>query len=144
MPHLSDEILENTFMNGLKPIIKAEVLCFLPVDLEDMMEKAQLVEDKEITREEEEKPKLGAIRAQTSVKTGSGQKKDGPKTVEAHTTQTITLASNPNLNTKKEGGMRRLSDTEFQARKEKGQCFKCEEKYTRLGIDVRPKNSEQW
>lgn len=63
LPHLTNEVLKNTFMNGLKLVIKVEVLCFRPVGLEDMMEKAQLVEDKEIMREEEERPKLGMGRA---------------------------------------------------------------------------------
>lgn len=49
LPHLTDEILENTFMNGLDPVIQSEVRCMKPVGLEDMMDKAQLVEDRETT-----------------------------------------------------------------------------------------------
>lgn len=37
LPHLTDELLENAFMNRLKLMIKAEVLCFRPVGLEDVM-----------------------------------------------------------------------------------------------------------
>ena len=36
--------------------------------------------------------------------------------------------------------MKRLSDAEFQARKEKGLCFRCNEKYSH---DHRCKNREQ-
>lgn len=33
LPHLSDEILENTFMNGLVPWVRAEVECWESVGL---------------------------------------------------------------------------------------------------------------
>lgn len=40
LPHLSDEVLEGTFLNGLSPEIKTEVMCFEPVGLEAMMKAA--------------------------------------------------------------------------------------------------------
>lgn len=90
LPHLSDEILENTFINGLKPVMQAEVRCFRPVDPEDMMEMAQLVEDRETTRDEEEGPRVSRPKAQTETKVhyeakiDYGPKKETPKFKEAH------------------------------------------------------------
>lgn len=42
----------------------------------------------------------------------------------------ITLMSNANNNPRREGDIRRMTDVEFQAQRDKGLCFKCEEKYT--------------
>lgn len=43
LPHLSGEILENTFMDGLIPWVRAEVKCWDPVEIVKMMKVAQLV-----------------------------------------------------------------------------------------------------
>lgn len=113
LPHLTDEILENTFMNGLKLVIKAEVLCFRLVGLKDMMEKAQLVEGRDTTRDEEERPRSGQSRAISEKKMGVGLKKEGPKPIETHHTRTITLTNSPIVNPIKDRGTKRLSDAEF-------------------------------
>ncbi|KAA0066054.1 ty3-gypsy retrotransposon protein [Cucumis melo var. makuwa] len=44
--------------------------------------------------------------------------------------RTITSKTNPTRETKKEGPLKKLSDVEFQARKEKGLRFRCNEKYS--------------
>ncbi|KAA0033061.1 ty3-gypsy retroelement transposase [Cucumis melo var. makuwa] len=44
--------------------------------------------------------------------------------------RTITLRSSNSGEVRKERSMKRLPDVEFQARKEKGLCFKCNEKYS--------------
>ncbi|TYK28431.1 gypsy/ty3 element polyprotein [Cucumis melo var. makuwa] len=46
LSEIAKEVLEGTFTNGLDPIIWTEVFSMLAVDLEDMMEAAQLVEEK--------------------------------------------------------------------------------------------------
>ncbi|KAA0036991.1 ty3-gypsy retrotransposon protein [Cucumis melo var. makuwa] len=43
--------------------------------------------------------------------------------------RTITLRSTANGEAKREGPSKRLSDAEFKAKREKGLCFKCDEKY---------------
>ncbi|TYK09529.1 ty3-gypsy retroelement transposase [Cucumis melo var. makuwa] len=43
--------------------------------------------------------------------------------------RTITLRSTANGEVNKEGPSKRLSDAEFKAKREKGLCFKCDEKY---------------
>ncbi|KAA0054143.1 ty3-gypsy retrotransposon protein [Cucumis melo var. makuwa] len=55
--------------------------------------------------------------------------------------RTITLRSSNTGEACKEGPMKRLLDAEFQARKEKGLCFKCNEKYS---ADHKCKRKEQW
>lgn len=52
LPYLPNEVLEETFMNGLTLWIKAEVECWEPTGLAQMMKLAQRVENREITRRE--------------------------------------------------------------------------------------------
>ncbi|XP_038904367.1 uncharacterized protein LOC120090724 [Benincasa hispida] len=47
LPHLPNEVLEETFMNGLASWIKAEVECWDPTGLAQMMSFVQRVEDRE-------------------------------------------------------------------------------------------------
>ena len=49
---LQDRVVEEIFMNGLFPWIKAEVVFCRPVGLAKMMHVAQLVENREIIRNE--------------------------------------------------------------------------------------------
>ena len=44
--------------------------------------------------------------------------------------RTITLRSSNSGEVHKDGTSKRLTDIEFQARKEKGLCFRCNEKYS--------------
>jgi len=48
LSHLSDEVLESTFLNGLDPEIKAEVLSYEPVGLGQIMRAALWIEDKQM------------------------------------------------------------------------------------------------
>lgn len=44
LPHLSDEVLECAFLNGLDLVVRVEVLATEPTGLEQM-KRAQLIED---------------------------------------------------------------------------------------------------
>lgn len=46
LPELSKNLLDGTFLNGLKDEVRTEVLCFDPIGLEAMMKAAQRIEDK--------------------------------------------------------------------------------------------------
>ncbi|TYK16772.1 Transposon Ty3-G Gag-Pol polyprotein [Cucumis melo var. makuwa] len=85
---LEDRVVEETFMTGLFPWIRAEVILCRPKGLAEMMLTAQLVEDREILR------------------------------------------NAANLNSYIGGKQSATLSTEFQLRKEKGLCFKCNEKYS--------------
>ena len=52
LPYLPKEVLEETFINGLRPWIKAEVECWEPVGLAQMMKLTQQVENREVKRSE--------------------------------------------------------------------------------------------
>ncbi|KAA0038305.1 ty3-gypsy retrotransposon protein [Cucumis melo var. makuwa] len=99
---LEDQVVEETFMTGLFPWIRAEVIPCRPKGLAEMMLTAQLVENKEILRNE------------ANLSGYAGRK---------HPTYSSTER-------RKEGTSKRLPDAEFQLRRERGLCFKCNEKYS--------------
>ncbi|KAA0057627.1 ty3-gypsy retrotransposon protein [Cucumis melo var. makuwa] len=120
-------------MNGLLPWMKAEVAFCRPKSLAEMMEVAQLVENREILRRE---ANLNGYSGRKSSVQASGGNKVAPNNatgeIKGNTTfsiRTITLRSpGPNEN-RREGAYNRLMDAEFQIWKEKGLCFRCNKKY---------------
>ncbi|KAA0055708.1 protochlorophyllide-dependent translocon component 52 [Cucumis melo var. makuwa] len=98
-------VLEGTFMNGLSPWLKTEVDVLEPCGLARMMKLTLKIENRK-RRPKQLRPRLGNIPMRTVTLRG------------------VTTADN-----KREGLSKRLTDAEFQARREKGLCFKCEEKY---------------
>ncbi|KAA0045155.1 Transposon Tf2-9 polyprotein [Cucumis melo var. makuwa] len=99
-----------------------------------MMEVAQLVENREILRREANLN--GFFGGKNTVQASGGNKavtNYATGEVKGNSTfpiRTITLrSSGPNEN-RREGFYKRLLDAEFQARKEKGLCFRCNEKYS--------------
>ncbi|KAA0064688.1 ty3-gypsy retroelement transposase [Cucumis melo var. makuwa] len=129
-------------MNGLFPWIRAEVILCRPKGLAEMMEFAQLVENREIVRNEANLNNLvggkyfqqNTVHNRTSANTNSDN-----KTNTNFPMRTITLRSSNNAEIRKDANSRRLPDAEFQARKEKGLCFRCNEKYS---VDHRCKMKE--
>ncbi|XP_031745972.1 uncharacterized protein LOC116406393 [Cucumis sativus] len=129
---LQDRVVEETFMNGLFPWIKAEVVFCKPVGLAEMMHAAQLVENREIIRKEANlngyakgkypPPNSSIIRSSAAM----NHSEDKGNTIFPIRTVTLRTATGE---VKKEGPTKRLPDAEFQARKEKGLCFRCNEKY---------------
>ncbi|KAA0038326.1 Exosome complex component CSL4 [Cucumis melo var. makuwa] len=101
LPQLPKEVLEETFVNRLTPWIKDELECWGPFGLAQMMKLAQKVENREITRRE------------ANLKEN----------------MTITLRRVTADENRQEGPAKRLSNAEFQARRDKGLCFRCDERY---------------
>ena len=140
LPEMAEEVLEGTFTNGLDPRIRKEVFSMRAVGLEDLMEAAQLAEEKA------EWSKGGPYPSPLSkemMKTNLGP---SPKTNGSPTTKVVTLAekvvnqtSNSNksqFHTVGAGGRREPSfrwwtDSELQARKEKGLCYRCDEPFNK-------------
>ncbi|TYK13876.1 Ty3/gypsy retrotransposon protein [Cucumis melo var. makuwa] len=125
-------VLEETFMNGLSPWLKSEVETLEPNGLAQMMKLALKIENRELVRRE-----CGLISAYDS-KTGHKplQTKNTIATATKEGTtsgswpmRTITLREVATGDNRREGPTKRLSDAEFQARREKGLCFRCGEKY---------------
>lgn len=48
LPELPKTILENTFLNDLKPTIRVSVVSRRPIGLEETMTEAQLIEDQDL------------------------------------------------------------------------------------------------
>ncbi|TYK03081.1 ty3-gypsy retrotransposon protein [Cucumis melo var. makuwa] len=140
LPEMAEEVLEGTFTNGLDPRIRKEVFSMRVVGLEDLMEAAQLAEEKA------EWSKGGPYPSPLSkemMKTNLGP---SPKTNGSPTTKVVTLAEKvvnqtSNLNTSQfhpvgaggrlEPSFRRWTDSELQERKEKGLCYRCDEPFSR-------------
>ncbi|KAL0560774.1 hypothetical protein IC582_001187 [Cucumis melo] len=131
---VEDRVVEETFMSGLFPWIRAEVILCRPKGLAEMMRTAQLVEDREVLRNAANLN--GYIGGKSSTPTSTGtkhnyhQQNKENKANAPFPIRTITLKSPNSGETRKEGTSKRLPDAEFQLRREKGLCFKCNEKYS--------------
>ncbi|KAL0556619.1 hypothetical protein IC582_005133 [Cucumis melo] len=133
LPDLQERVVEDTFMNGLLPWIRPEVAFCRSKGLAEMMEVAQLVENKEILRNEANLNRFSgeknSVQATRNSKTVSSYTTGGTKGNTTFPIRTIILRSfGPNEN-QREGTYKGLPDAEFQTRKEKGLCFQCNEKY---------------
>ncbi|KAA0040605.1 retrotransposon protein [Cucumis melo var. makuwa] len=109
---------------NLKERLLAEVEFCEPVGLAQMMRLAQRVENREIIRNE----------ANLKGYAGASNTTFPMRTI---TSRGLTAGAGEN---KKEGPSKQLFDAEFQARKEKGLCFHCNEKYS---FDHKHKAKEQ-
>ncbi|TYK28503.1 Ty3/gypsy retrotransposon protein [Cucumis melo var. makuwa] len=131
---LPERVIQDTFMNGLLLWVRSEVFFYRPKSLAEMMEVAQMVENREIARTEAKMSgySRGKIAGHTSVvgKTTSGGVAGENKNNTVFPIRTITLRSSAPNENRREGTDKRLSDAEFQARKEKGLCFRCNEEYS--------------
>ncbi|KAL0536628.1 hypothetical protein IC582_025586 [Cucumis melo] len=131
---VQDSVIEDTFMNGLFPWIRAEVAFCRPKGLAKVMEVAQLVENRELIRNEANLNGFagGKYPSQTTANS-RGTTNNSVSDNKGNTTfpmRTITLRSSNNAEVRKDTNSRRLPDAEFQARKEKGICFRCNGKYS--------------
>lgn len=127
---LSDEVLEGTFVNGLHPLIRAEILSKETIGLQNVMCTAQLIEDRIVARAYNEGTKIPSPNPTQSTLPSRNKAAQSPLT------RTVTLASrNPmfstasNLN-RKDPAFKRLSEMVYNACKAKGLCFRCNERYT--------------
>ncbi|KAA0037917.1 ty3-gypsy retrotransposon protein [Cucumis melo var. makuwa] len=140
LPEMAEEVLEGTFTNGLDPRIRKEVFSMRAVGLEDLMEAAQLAEEKA------EWSKGGPNSYPFSKEMAKTTLGSSPKMTETPTTKMVTLAekvvnqtSNSNTSQfqtvggggRREPSYRRWTDSELQARKEKGLCYCCDEPFSK-------------
>ena len=86
LPEMAEEVLEGTFANSLDPIIRKEVFSMRVVDLEDMMEVAQLAEEKV------EVVKGGSYPYPYSKEAAKTYPKPSQKIYESPPTKMVTLA----------------------------------------------------
>ena len=131
-------------MGGLLLWIKAKVEFCEQLRLSQMMILAQMVENREILRKEANLPRYSRAKfpnyPSTNAKTNTVINGNDNKGNTIFPIRTITLRGTATGEIQKEGTSKRLSDAEFQTRKEKGLCFQCNEKYS---ADHRCKPKEQ-
>ncbi|TYK26709.1 ty3-gypsy retrotransposon protein [Cucumis melo var. makuwa] len=125
----SDEDLDESFGED----IFGELEDVISRGLAEMMEVAQLVENREIFRSEANLNGFsgGKYPSQTAMnnKTGANYAASENKGNTIFPVRTITLRSSNSNKNRREGTSKRLPDAEFQAWKEKGLCFRWKEKY---------------
>lgn len=152
LPEIPDGILEGHFINGLKAEVKAELRVIRPSGLEEIMEMAQRIDEKNGLGQGQW---AGPVRNKAggfSSHINSNPSRSSLITSRMHPTHPNQATSNylPRFNTAsgsqpspvgKNGNstFKRLSEAELQAKREKGLCFRCDEKYT---IGHRCKNRE--
>ncbi|KAA0032325.1 Ty3/gypsy retrotransposon protein [Cucumis melo var. makuwa] len=137
LPEMKEDVLVGTFTNGLDPVIRTKVFAMRVVGLEDMMDAARLAEEK-----------LDIARASQGpyTKDGKPTQKHPPKISEIPSTKILTLAeriptsSNQSSNPqnvaagnggRRENNFRRWTDSELQARRDKGLCYRCDEPFSK-------------
>lgn len=131
---MPEALLEGQFINGLKPEIRAELRMLRPNGLDQLMEVAQRIEERNMV-----------VRGSTI---GSGQNRGAthfnpfqhqhrsvstttpsasPKPA---TTNAVVLHQNPAAGKGSNPPFKRLSEAYLKAKREKGLCFRCDKKYS--------------
>ncbi|KAA0063300.1 Ty3/gypsy retrotransposon protein [Cucumis melo var. makuwa] len=142
---LQPVVLEETFMNGLSPWLKSEVETWEPVGLAQMMKMALKIENREMVRKE---CGLSSAYDSKAAQRTTNTRNVNPSTTNENATaggwpmRTITLREVATGENRREGPTKRLTDAEFQARREKGLCFRCGEKY-HAGQRCKAKDSKE-
>lgn len=114
LPHLTEEVLENTFTNGLDPEIRTELFCLEPIGLENMTRVAQKIEYRLGVAKKLQDTQPNKFQR---VNTVGQSTKYQPK--HSYTTQTrsVTLAERVPFN-RKEHHYRQFTDFEWQAKRD--------------------------
>ena len=116
--------MESTFMNGLLPEIRAELRLLQLYGLGHLMEMAQRVEDRNLAMRAAREPN-GPKSTKMLSSTNQGDWKIG----ENFQTRAVAVGEKT-MSQRREIPIKRLTESELQARREKGLCFKCEEKFS--------------
>ncbi|PON81445.1 hypothetical protein TorRG33x02_227960 [Trema orientale] len=115
-----EHILESTFINGLISQIRAQVRLMKSIGLFWVMEFAQRVEDRNLMLKQD------MLRSESTCK-GCLHMDYGPSVA---STKHSEFKSKSNLAPNSNALVKRLTDSELQARKTKGSCFRCDGKYS--------------
>lgn len=117
LDNISDESALGNFINGLKPKIKVEVRILEPRNLGRAMDLAQKIEEK-----------LWVIK--THKATNGFQRTEGPlRDRGPYLEASKTHYGEKPATARFSGEVRRLSDSELQRKRERGLCYKCDEKW---------------
>ena len=119
-----EKVMESTFMNGLLPEIRAELHLLQLYGLGHLMEMAQRVEDRNLAMRAAREPN-GPKSTKMLSSTNQGDWKIGKK----FQTRAVVVGEKT-MSQRREIPIKRLTESELQACREKGLCFKCEEKFS--------------
>ena len=120
---ISEEVMESTFMNGLLPDIRAELCLLQPYGLGHLMEMAQRVEDRNLAMRTAREHDPNSTKMLSSANRGDW------KIGENFQTRAVAV-SEKTMSQRREIPIKRLTESKLQARREKGLCFKCDEKFS--------------
>lgn len=125
LPNTAEDVLEQVFLNGLSPEIRVEVKSRHPVGLDQCMKEAQAVRDRNIAL------KLGwkEMGLECGTTQTGGMTKSSKKPTET-TTKNVVIPDKGDPG-KKETPYWRLTDAEAKEKRDKGLCFRCDERYFR-------------
>ena len=135
LPEMAESVLIDSFVTGLETNLKVEVLSRHPVTLEDCMQEAQMVSDRDLAIKlalnecGSNGPRASEAQTQMEKKkmTINAEKKEGKGSEYVMKQVSIPIKGNYS---REETSVKRLSDSEFRARLDKGLCFRCNEKYS--------------
>lgn len=131
-----EEITTGQYINGLKEEIRAEVRILAPSTLELAMDLSMRIEEKLNLSPKHKSPAHQPIWRQPNTNL-----RPNPNTIPTITTSLTTNHLNPptpttypnrnaNTNHKTTGEIRRLTERELQQKRERGLCFRCDEKWS--------------
>ncbi|XP_024028604.1 uncharacterized protein LOC112093764 [Morus notabilis] len=144
MRGMPEPIFRGAFLNGLREDVRAEVKLHRPINLQEVMDLAQQIEDRNEAVEKLRRGKLGRGWKYDDSGKGSGlSEKPNPATGFSGNSLQYNLGKEsvpfhrprtwpPQQTSTGEGGgasFRRLTDDEIQRRRAKGLCYRCDEKY---------------
>ncbi|KAL5564770.1 hypothetical protein UlMin_027934 [Ulmus minor] len=150
---LPESVFRGAFLNGLREEIRSDVKLFRPADLQDAMTLAQEIEERNYLVEKQGKIRMGRIWRSENLgpmgKPKSGPNSMGELTSSPNSQQSRELSLNPRSSVwqgatttgtssqaathgggQRDQNFRRLYESEYQQKKAKGLCFRCDEKFS--------------
>lgn len=141
LDRVPEEIAKGQFLNGLKEEVKVEVRLLGPRNLDHVMDLALMVEDKlkiwsNKKTESRYSPSFRSLSSyapsppfRSNGSTYSSGSVSPRTTVNSGMSMALTAGSSP-FPIKSKGEIRRLSDKELQSKRERGLCYRCDEKWS--------------
>ncbi|TYK05651.1 Retrotransposable element Tf2 [Cucumis melo var. makuwa] len=148
LPEMAESVLIDAFVTGLETNLQAEVKSRHPVTLEECMREAQMVSDRDLAINlalndwRGNGPKVVGAQAHKGKQILTNLENKESKRADFAMKQ-LTLPIKGNFVKKEpQPRVKRLSDSEFRARLDKGLCFRCNDKYS-LGHRCKAKTNRE-
>ena len=116
---VSEEMALGNFIHGLRPEVRVELRILEPTNLGRAMDLAQLIEEKLLVSKAQE----------GGINQGFGRESWGGQPVTPSTETNRPPTSGGNVAAKPIGEVRRLTESEAQRKREKGLCYRCDDKW---------------